>query len=275
MNKSISFPKKIAESSILIAISIILNFISLAKLPYGGSITLASMLPLILISYRHGIGFGALSGLIFGIINQLFSLNVLTFVTGWQSVVAVIVLDYLLAFTAISLSGLVRKIKNQTISLLVGTLIGAFARYVCHVISGATVWAGLSIPTANALTYSLIYNATFLLPDTLITLIMCAYISSYFNFSTPTITINTHNENFVDLLPIIVGTSLGAGATIFAIVSVFFVLQDANTGKFNILYISKANWSLIGIVTGACILAFVIFYVIYTIIKKNKKEASN
>ena len=58
------------------------------------------MLPIVIISYRHGIGRGLVSGLIFGVIQQLLGLKTLTFVTTWQSILAVIVLDYLFAFAA-------------------------------------------------------------------------------------------------------------------------------------------------------------------------------
>ena len=66
--------------------------------------------------------------------------------------------------------------KNQTASIISGTAFVCFLRYVCHVISGCTVWAGLSIPDSAAFVYSLGYNATYMIPETIITIIGCCAI---------------------------------------------------------------------------------------------------
>ena len=272
MKNSLKLSRKITESSILIAFSIVLTLISLAKLPYGGSITLAAMFPLVLISYRHGVGFGALSGLVFGVIYQLISISILSYVTGWVSIIAVILLDYLLAFSAIALSGLVRNLKNQTTALVIGTLIGGVARYILHVISGCTVWAGLSIPTANALLYSIIYNATYMVPEIIITCIIAFYISTIFDFSSPKITINRTRRQSKDMVPIIVGTTILTGSLIFDIVQVFIVLQNKETGEFDFTNIVNVNWTLIGLVTFICLICFITFFAIYKLIMNNKEN---
>ncbi|MBP5270198.1 MAG: energy-coupled thiamine transporter ThiT, partial [Clostridia bacterium] len=59
------------ESAILIAIATVLSLIKIIQLPYGGSVTIAAMLPIIIISYRHGLGWGIASGLVYGVIRQL------------------------------------------------------------------------------------------------------------------------------------------------------------------------------------------------------------
>lgn len=272
METTTKLSKKIAESSILIAFSVILFFIALVKLPYGGEITLASMFPIVIIAYRHGTGFGLLSGLVYGIICQLLSISVLSFVTGWVSVVAVIVLDYLLAFSLIGLAGLVRKIKNQTKAMIIGTLIGIFARYICHVISGSTVWAGLSIPTGQAFLYSIIYNATYILPETIVTLIVCIYISTFFDFGSEKISVR--KNEFKNKLPVFVGTTLAAGYLIFVLLQIFALLQNAETGEFDFTGIFNVNWILIGIVTISVIVAYAIFFVIYKCVTSQKGKTN-
>ncbi len=81
---NVSQTRKLVESSILVAIATVLSLIPLVSLPYGGSITFASMLPLIIISYRHGLGWGTASGFVYGIIQQLLGLKDLGYVTTWQ-----------------------------------------------------------------------------------------------------------------------------------------------------------------------------------------------
>ena len=148
--------KTLVECAILIAIATVLSLFKLLDLPYGGSITLGSMVPMILLSYRHGLGWGLGSGLAYGVIQQLLGLNTLSWVTTWQSILAVILLDYVVAFAVTGLGGVFRKgVKNQAAALTLGGLLACVLRYICHVISGCTVWAGLSIPTSAALIYSI------------------------------------------------------------------------------------------------------------------------
>ena len=54
---------RLTESAVMIALATILSLFKLVDLPYGGSITLASMLPVLLIAYRYGTAWGLLTGL--------------------------------------------------------------------------------------------------------------------------------------------------------------------------------------------------------------------
>ena len=71
------------------------------------------MLPIIIIAYRNNIKWGLLTGLAFGIIQQLLGLKTLSWVTTWQSILAVILLDYIVAFTVAGLGGVFRKTTSQ------------------------------------------------------------------------------------------------------------------------------------------------------------------
>ena len=155
--------KKMTECAIMVAFATVLSIVPLAQLPYGGSITIASMLPIVLISYRRGLLWGTGAGLLFGVIQQLLGLSNLSYFTTWQSIVAIVLLDYLLAFGVAGLGGAFRRLRiGQREALLLGAVLVSVLRYLCHVVSGATVWAGLSIPTEAALAYSLVYNATYI-----------------------------------------------------------------------------------------------------------------
>ena len=80
----ISRTRALVECAVLLAIATVLSLVKLVDLPYGGSVTVASMLPVVIISYRHGLGYGLLSGAVFGVIQQLLGLNTLSWVTTWQ-----------------------------------------------------------------------------------------------------------------------------------------------------------------------------------------------
>ena len=181
--KSTVKTKKMVECALLIAIGTVLSLFSVVQMPYGGSVTLASMLPVILIAYRHGTAWGLGSGAVFAVVQQVLGLKNLTYFTTWQSIVAVIVLDYAVAFTVMGLGGVFRRlIKRQNLSLACGSLLVCVMRYVCHAISGATVWAGLSIPTKAALAYSIGYNATYMIPETVVLVLSAYYLGALIDF---------------------------------------------------------------------------------------------
>ena len=116
------------------------------------------MLPIVIAAYRHGFLWGLGTALTNSVIQLLLGINNLSYFSTWQSILAIILLDYVVAFGVFAISGLFRRIeKRQNLAFLYGILASSVLRYICHVISGATVWAGLSIPTNAALIYSLSY----------------------------------------------------------------------------------------------------------------------
>ncbi|MBE6645692.1 MAG: energy-coupled thiamine transporter ThiT, partial [Ruminococcaceae bacterium] len=133
--------RALVESAMMIALATVLSIFKIIEMPYGGSVTIASMLPMVILAYRHGLGWGIGAGAVYAVLQQLLGLNTLSYVTGWQSVVAVIMLDYIVAFTVVGLGGIFKKIsKSQRAALAYGSLLVSLLRYACHVISGATVW---------------------------------------------------------------------------------------------------------------------------------------
>ena len=267
---NVSQTRKLVESSILVAIATVLSIIPIVSLPYGGSITVASMLPLIIISYRHGLGWGTASGFVYGIIQQLLGLKVLGYVTTWQSVVAVIVLDYLAAFACAGLGGIFRKaVKEQSLSMTLGALCVCIARFLCHVVSGATVWAGLSIPNEAALIYSVAYNSTYMLPETIITAAAVFYIGSSLDFTASVPVRIKRSEQQKDYGWRIVGWAPAIVSVILSVAVIFSKLQNPETGEWNPAGFSEVNWLPLVIVTSASFVLAVVTSVIAT--KKKEK----
>ena len=267
---SISNARKITEAAIMIALATVLSLIKLLDLPYGGSVTIASMLPVIIIAYRHGLKFGLLTGFVFGIIQQLLDLNTLSYVTSWQSVVAVILLDYLIAFVVLGLGGSFKNISSQPKGLLLGSVLACLVRYICHVISGATVWAGLSIPTNAALAYSIGYNATYMIPETIVTAVVAYYIGSMLDFRSDNITqLGRSDKTGIPVLKWI-GGLIAAAALVFDIRTVFSNIQNAETGEFDATGFASVNWILIAAVSVIAIIAAIVLFYISS--KKKEKK---
>lgn len=246
----------LTECSIMIALSTVLSIVKILEMPYGGSITLASMLPIVIIAYRHGLGVGASSALVSSLIQLLLGLKNFSYFTTWQSIIALGLFDYVLAFTVFGLVGVFRKaIKNQAISLAVGTAIASVIRYFCHVLSGATIWAGLSIPDEAALLYSLSYNATYMIPETIILVLCAGYIGVSLDLTKriPKRKSGEKLDTVASYLYIGAGLSV-LGALICDTALVFSKLQNQDSGELFASGISSVNWLAVGIVSGACLL---------------------
>ena len=158
---------RICESAVLIALSLALMPIEIPGPAFGGDIDLV-MIPLFIIAYRNGLGYGITSGLVFGFVKCLIGGGI-----GWG--LPSILLDYVLAYGAVGLAGIFKE-KSWAIEL--STLIGCFARFIIHFISGITLYA-ITAPTelagmtfVNPVLYSTVYNALYMLPNTVIAVII-------------------------------------------------------------------------------------------------------
>lgn len=243
--------RALVESAMMVSLATVLSIFKLIEMPYGGSVTIASMLPMVILAYRNGLGWGLGSGLVYAAIQQLLGLNDLSYVTGWQSVLAVIMLDYIVAFTVVGLGGIFRKAaKSQQRALVFGTVLVSVLRYICHVVSGATVWVGLSIPSEAALIYSIGYNATYMLPEAIILAAVAYYLGGAIDFSrqTPTRVASgrlTDGDSSLYL-------AAGAAYLLGIIVNIWLIapcLQDEETGKFIFSGLQNVNWIAVAIVT--------------------------
>lgn len=153
--------KALSFAALSIALSFVLSCIRLYRMPQGGSVTPASMLPLMLFSAAFGIGPGLLAGLVYGILQYLQG--------GWFLNVWQFALDYLLAFSALGLAGLAKKLPEKW-GLYAAMLIAVIVRALSATLAGIMFWD--TAPVA-----SLVYNGTYLVPDVLICMILAALIA--------------------------------------------------------------------------------------------------
>ncbi len=268
-SKKMSFSGKLTESAIMLALATVLSYFKLIDLPYGGSVTLCSMLPMVVVAYRHGLGWGLGAGLANGILQLIFGLSNLSYATSAAAAVAIIMLDYIVAFAVTGFGGIFKKITNsKSGALCLGTIFACVLRYICHVISGCTVWAGVSIPDSQAIIYSLGYNATYMLPELLITVAGAFYLADSLNLEGVNITrIKTEEKaksfKVLDLL----GVFALIVAFITDIVLIAPGLQNPESGNFDITGLAGVNFLTVGIVSAV---AVVIFAALKIYVKKNR-----
>ena len=170
MSKTYSKTRILVECALMIAIGTVLSNIKIFTMPNGGSVTLLSMLPFVLVSFRHGVKWGLFTGLVNGCLQMLLGFwapPTPTFIYFLGEVL----LDYLVAFMALGMAELfARPFKNRMDGVAVGTAVAGFLRFMCSFLSGVLVWGNLS-DGLSAWTYSLVYNASYMLPETLITVV--------------------------------------------------------------------------------------------------------
>lgn len=170
--------RALVECGILIALSCVLSLFTLWEMPLGGSITPASMLPIMILGIRHGNKWGLGSAFVFSIFQAVTSLikgNVFPYCQTGLTLTVCILFDYLVPFTVLGLAGLFRNHtlgKFRHFGVYLGMVTVVFIRFVCHFLTGITIWAQWADGAAAVLAYSAAYNGTYLLPDLAICLVI-------------------------------------------------------------------------------------------------------
>ena len=194
--------KRLTESAMLIAVAVVLELVSkmfIPGLPFGGQFTLASMLPVVLISYRHGMKWGFCASFAYALIEMAIGTkNVAAafqpdyFGEGVMIGNALIMcfFDYVAAFTVLGVGGCFRnRVQNRGLALMGGSLVALGARYLAHVTSGYILFSGWAewfftqegfpawgaslVASVNSgvlgLLYSVVYNGLNMIPEIIIT----------------------------------------------------------------------------------------------------------
>ncbi len=186
----------LVESAVMIALATILSVFCVYKLPFGGSVTLLSQLPIILISYRHGIKHGLIAGVVMGVLQMLLGAQNFSYVTGIAAMIILAFSDYLAAFGSLGLGGIFRKrFDRPVLELALGSVAVSLMRYLCHIISGVTIWSGYAPENQTVLYYSVTYNGLYMLPELIITAAGAAAIGSAFDLLSPEIKLRPRKKD--------------------------------------------------------------------------------
>ena len=169
----------LVEGAIMIALAAVLSYIRIIKLPWGGSITLLSMLPIVIFSIKRGVKQGLIAALIFSLI-QL-GQGIIDGLFGWGltvgMLIACIFIDYIGAYTIIGIGGIFRN--KGLVGWVGGTALAIFIRFLFHFISGIVIWKSYGelwsgFSTDNSYLYSLLYNGAYMLPELIFTVVGAA-----------------------------------------------------------------------------------------------------
>lgn len=206
---------RLTTSAVMLALAMVLSMvcalIPFLNLPFGGGFTVASMLPIVVISYMYGMKWGFFSSAVYSVIQivmdlylgkgstilALFMPNSDSYM-GLGAAIAILVIDYIVAYTLLGFGGAFRKkIKNKALALALGTVLALSLRYLAHIVSGFIfygTWAEWFFSQDNfyaiggwilntfsgkglALVYSIFYNGLYMIPEIIITTVAAVVVS--------------------------------------------------------------------------------------------------
>lgn len=173
--------RHITESACLVSLSILLSKITLFHMPFGGSLALANNLPLVLLSYRCGYKVGFFASLVYSFVRMVFSFTP-PLAKNFVSFVLLILLDYLLPNIVMGMSSLFAiRIHNRYFKLYSGIIISYILKILISTTSGVVLW-GAYIPfECNLWIYSLLYNSLYIVPDSIITIVLIGLVIKFFD----------------------------------------------------------------------------------------------
>ena len=170
MAKTYSKTRILVECALMIAIGTVLANITFFTMPNGGSVTLLSMLPFVLVSFRHGVKWGLFTGFVNSLLQMLLGFWAPP-VPPFLYFLGEVLLDYVLAFMALGLADLfARPFKNRLAGVAFGTFMAGLLRFLCSFLSGVLIWGNLS-DGLPAWIYSLTYNGSYMLPEAILTVV--------------------------------------------------------------------------------------------------------
>ena len=206
MNKT----KRLTESAMLMALGVVLELVGrmvIPPMPFGGQLTLVSMLPIVLISYRHGVRWGLVSGFTYAMLQMALGASTVTaaFQPGYfgegtmlLNALLMCLLDYVLAYTLLGLGGIFRdRIAHSGLALMLGSVVALGGRYLAHILSGYILFAGWAewfftqegfpawgaalveslSPGMLGFLYSLVYNGMYMVPEMVLTAIVAVLLA--------------------------------------------------------------------------------------------------
>ena len=208
--------QRLTTSAVMIALAAVLAIvcalIPFLNLPFGGGFTIASMLPIVLISYMYGLKWGFFVSVTYSVLQMLMDLALGTSASvimalfmptsdgymGAFAGISIILLDYLVAYSVLGFGGIFRnKIKSKTLALCLGSVLALSLRYLAHILSGAIfygTWAEWFFSQEGfykigsailehfsgfglALIYSIFYNGLYMIPEIIITAVAAVLVS--------------------------------------------------------------------------------------------------
>ena len=200
--------KRMTESAMLLSLALVLEVVSkmfIPPMPFGGHLTIVHMLPVVLIAYRYGTQWGFTAAFGYALIQTVLGMDGISaaFLPGSDDFMGaaafvMLLLDYIVAYTLLGLGGIFRdRIANAGTALMCGSLVALSARFATHIASGYILYSSWAewfftqdgfpawgawlvehlSPEMLGFTYSVVYNAMFMVPEMIMTAVASVVIA--------------------------------------------------------------------------------------------------
>lgn len=166
--------------AVMIALATVLSKIEIPLWAQGGSITLASMVPIVVVTYKLGTKWGFATALGYSLIQMMLGFSNVLYCPTLFTQILCILLDYVLAYSVLGLAKIFGKMgKTKKAKILIGTTAVCFCRFICHFLSGIILWGSYAPEGKAVWLYSLTYNGSYMLVETIITVIVTTALSRF------------------------------------------------------------------------------------------------
>lgn len=161
------------KSALMVCLSLILKQIKLFSMPFGGSVTLGSLAPLIILSNKYGVKTGIFASFVCLVVHVIMSFKV-PLAKSLFAVILIILLDYVLQYLLIGLSGFFGKIFSfgRFNKMYTGAAVSFILKIFSSAVSGAVFWGEYAPGFLSIPLYSLAYSCAYLIPEFIITIIV-------------------------------------------------------------------------------------------------------
>ena len=170
--------RRLTDTAVLIALGTVLSLIKI-DLPFGGGVTICSMLPLVIISFRYGWKWGGLAGFVYSVIQLMLGLDNVQYASSAVMAGGIVLLDYILPYTVIGFASLFGgKPTDTRKALVLGIIVSFVLRLACHVVTGAWIWGEwmpeefMNMAMTSPWIYSILYNGWYMLAEIVLTVIV-------------------------------------------------------------------------------------------------------
>jgi len=165
----------LAESAMMIALAFVLSFFTYSGTWLQGGRVSLEMIPIVIMGLRRGAKWGTATGFVFGVIQLMMEFSNVMYCPTLITQIGCILLDYLVAFTVLGLARLPAKLfGGKAFGAAAGTVMAGLMRFVCHFISGMWLWGEYAPEGQPVWLYSLTYNGTYMLVNTILAAIAVA-----------------------------------------------------------------------------------------------------
>ncbi len=178
---------RLVFSALMIAIGTVLSLFKFSGIwAFGGGVTFCAMLPLVIIAFVYGTKWGVFTAFVFSLLQMVLGMDNLMYGTNALMVIAIALLDYIVAYTVIGFAAVFRGMnKNIYTDIVVGIVFTFLIRLLCHFITGWVIWDALWPNEMGMLSpiYSIAYNGSYMVPEIVITSIVAVALERILHYS--------------------------------------------------------------------------------------------